>query len=142
MAITLVRVKRYRTSSVKEEAMAASDQRTARIVGWFFIGTFVFSIPGFLLYSPLLDNADYVLGGGHDRQIALGALLEILTAVCNIATAVVLYPVAKRYSESLALGYVATRILESTVIVAGVVSLLAVVTLRQDLAGAGAGGDA
>ena len=118
--------------------MAASDQRTARIVGWFFIGTFVFSIPGWLLYGPLLDHADYILGGGHDRQIALGALLEILTAICNIGTAVALYPVARRQSEGVALGYVATRIVESTVIVAGIVSVLAVVTLRQALAGTGA----
>jgi hypothetical protein len=70
--------------------MTASNRRTARLVGWFFIGTFVFSIPGYLLYGPLLDHPDYVLGAGHDTQIALGALLEILTAICNIATAVVL----------------------------------------------------
>jgi hypothetical protein len=86
--------------------MPASDRRTARIVGWLFIGTFVFSIPGYLLYGPLLDHPDYVLGGGHDAQITLGALLEILTAICNIGTAVALYPVARRHSHSVALGYV------------------------------------
>jgi hypothetical protein len=118
----------------------ASDQRTARIVGWLFIGTFVFSIPGFLLYGPLLDHADYVLGGGHDRQIALGALLELLTAICNIGTATMLFPIARRSHEGLALGYVASRVLESTIIVAGAVSLLGVVTLRQDLAGTDAPG--
>jgi hypothetical protein len=115
--------------------MTASNRRTARLVGWFFIGTFVFSIPGYLLYAPVLDHPDYVLGGGHDTQIALGALLEILTAICNIATAVVLYPVAKRYSQRLALGYVAVRIVESTIIVAGIVSVLSVLTLRQQFAG-------
>jgi hypothetical protein len=115
--------------------MTASDRRTARLVGWLFIGTFVFSIPGYLLYGPLLDDPAYVLGDGHDTQIALGALLEILTAVCNIATAVVLYPVAKRYSQRLALGYVAVRIVESTIIVAGIVSVLSVLTLRQQFAG-------
>jgi hypothetical protein len=119
--------------------MPASDTRTARIVGWLFIGTFVFSIPGYLLYGPVLHHHGlYVVGAGHDRQIALGAFLEILTAVCNIGTAVALYPVGRRYNEGVALGYVATRILESTIIVAGIVSVLAVVTLRQDLAGPGA----
>ena len=49
-----------------------------------------------------------------------------------------LFPVVKRQSEGLALGYVAVRIVESTIIVAGVVSVMAVVTLRQDLAGTGA----
>lgn len=117
----------------------SSDQRTARIVGWLFIGTFVFSIPGLLLYGPVLHHhGTYVLGGGHDRQIALGAFLEILTAIAGIGTAVALYPVAKRQSEGLALGYVAIRIVESTIIVAGIVSIMAVVTLRQDLAGTGA----
>lgn len=118
--------------------MPASDQRTARIVGWFFIGTFVFSIPGLLLYGPVLNNHDYVLGDGHDRQIAFGALLEILTVICNIGTAVALYRVGKRYNQSIALGYVASRIVESTLIVAGIVGILSVVTLRQDLAGSGA----
>lgn len=118
--------------------MPASDRRTARLVGWLFIGTFVFSIPGVLLYEPLLDHPGYVLGGGHDTRIALGAFLEILTAICNIGTAVALYPVAKRYSHRVALGYVATRILESTVIVVGIVSVLSVLTLREQLAGTGA----
>jgi uncharacterized protein DUF4386 len=115
--------------------MPLSDRSTARIVGWLFIGTFVFSIPGYLLYGPLLDHPNYVLGAGHDTQIAFGALLEILTAICNIGTAVALYPLAKRHSHRLALGYVASRILESTVIVAGVVGVLSVVTLRQQFAG-------
>ena len=116
----------------------SSDQRTARIVGWLFIGTFVFSIPGLLLYGPVLHHhGTYVLGGGHDRQIALGAFLEILTAICGVGTAVALFPVAKRQSEGLALSYVAVRIVESTIIVVGIASIMAVVTLRHDLAGTG-----
>jgi len=117
----------------------SSDQRTARIVGWLFIGTFVFSIPGLLLYGPVLHHhGTYVLGGGHDTQIAFGAFLEILSAICGVGTAVALYPVAKRQSEGFALGYVAIRIVETTIIVAGIVSIMAVVTLRHDLAGTGA----
>jgi hypothetical protein len=118
--------------------MRTSDRTTARIVGWLCIGTFVFSIPGYLLYGPVLDHPDYVLGSGHDTQITLGAFLEILTAICNIGTALALYPLAKRYSHRAALGYVATRIVESTIIVAGIVSVLSVLTLRQQFAGADA----
>ncbi|QKW40633.1 DUF4386 domain-containing protein [Actinomadura sp. NAK00032] len=116
-------------------------QRTARIAGVWFVLTFVFSIPAVLLYDPVLNDADYILGGGADGRVQLGALLEILTAVANVATAVVLFPVLKRQSESIALGYVGLRILESTVIVMGIACVLAVVTLRQDLAGEG-GADA
>jgi hypothetical protein len=115
-----------------------SERTTARLVGWLFIGTFVFSIPGYLLYGPVLDHPGYVVGAGHDTQIRIGAFLEILTAICNIGTAVALYPLARRYSHRLALGYVAIRVLESTVIVAGIVSVLSVLTLREQFTGADA----
>jgi len=118
--------------------MRSSDRKTARLVGWLFLGTFLFSIPGYLLYGPLLDHPKYILGAGHDTQITVGALLEILTAICNIGTAIALYPVAKRYAPRAALGYVAVRIVESTIIVAGIISVLSVVTLRQQFAGTGA----
>ncbi|MGB8380548.1 MAG: DUF4386 domain-containing protein [Dermatophilaceae bacterium] len=113
-------------------------QKPGRIAGLWFIGTFVFSIPAAPLYGPVLNDADYILRGGLDAQISLGALLEILLAISNIATAVVFYPVLKRVNEAVALGYVASRIMESAIIVTGLLSLMSVVTLRDALAGAGA----
>lgn len=116
----------------------SSSRKTARIAGFWWVATFVFSIPAVLLYRPLLKHADYIIGGGSDKRIYFGALLEILLAIAGIASAVVLFPILKRQNESIALGYVACRVLESTVIVVGLVSLLSVVTLRQDIGGAGA----
>ena len=107
-----------------------AEQRTARIMGGWFLATFVFSIPALWFYDPVLHDTGYVLGGGADTRVALGAVCEILTAVAGIATAVVIFPIAKRVSESVALGYVASRTLESTVIVSGVVSLMAVLGAR------------
>jgi hypothetical protein len=112
--------------------------RRGRIFGLFFIGTFVFSIPAVFIYGPVL-KAHYVLGPGADSRVALAAFSEILLAICGIATAVVLYPIAKRVSQSVSLGYVASRTLESTVIVIGAISLLSIVTLRHAFAGADAG---
>ena len=88
-------------------------QRPGRIAGLWFIGTFVFSIPAALLYGPVLNDTDYILGSGPDAQISLGALLEILLAIANIATAVVFFPILKRVNEAVALGYVASRTMES-----------------------------
>jgi hypothetical protein len=113
-------------------------QKPGRIAGLWFIATFVFSIPAALLYDPVRNDADYISGGGLDAQISLGALLEILLAISNIATAVVFFPVLKRVNEAVALGYVASRIMESAIIVTGLMSLRTVVTLRDDFGGADA----
>jgi Domain of unknown function (DUF4386) len=110
-----------------------AEQRTARIMGAWFLGTFI-AIPAFFFYDPILNHPDYVVGSGGDIRVAVGALLEILLAIAGIATAVVIFPIVKRVSESVALGYVATRTVESVLILIGVVSLMSIVALRQDLA--------
>src|SRR3712207_3277299 len=117
------------------------EQRTARVMGAWFLGTFLFSIPAFFFYVPILNQADYVTGPGEDTRIGVGALLEMLLAVSGIATAVVIYPIAKGVNESVALGYIASRTVESILILVGVLSLMAVVALRQDLGAAEGAGD-
>jgi hypothetical protein len=113
------------------------DQRAARIFGVLFVLTFLTSIPAALLFLPLVDDpAGYIAGGGSDTQIYLGAFLEFLLIIANVGTAVVLYPIAKRQSEILAMGYVAARIVECIFIAAGIVFVLGVVSLRQDAPGA------
>ncbi len=118
-----------------------TPRKTARLAGWLFIVTFVASIPAaLLLYTPVLDHARYILGAGADSRISLGALLEMILIVANVGTAVVLFPILKRQNERLALGYVTARIMESAFIAIGIVSLLAIVTLRRDVGGVGGAG--
>jgi hypothetical protein len=103
--------------------------------------TFITSIPAaLLLYTPVLDHTNYIVGAGADTRVAFGALLEVLLIVANVGSAVVLFPVLKRQNEGLALGYVAARIIESTFIAIGIVSVLAVLTLRRDVGGTGGTG--
>lgn len=106
-------------------------------MGAWFLATFVFSIPAFWFYDPVLNDANYVVGGGDDTRVAVGAVLEILLAISGIATAVVIFPIVKRVNESVALGYIASRTVESILILVGVLSLMSIVALRQDLADAG-----
>jgi hypothetical protein len=110
----------------------SSDQRAARLFGALFILTFITSIGAVLLYGPVLDEKDFIVTSGGDGRIALGALLEVGLVVTNIGTAVVLFPIARRSSETLALSWVASRIVESTIIAVGAISLLTIVTLQQD----------
>jgi hypothetical protein len=117
---------------------SVSPQRAARTIGVLFLLTFVTSIGALALYGSVLDDTGWVLGGASDTEIQVGAFLEVLLVVTNIATAVVLYPVLRPSQPTLALGWVASRIVESTLIAVGIVSLLSVVTLH----GEGVGTDA
>ena len=111
-------------------------RKTALIAGVAYIATFVFSIPvKFGLWADVLDEPDFVLGAGSDGGVLWGALFEVLLAFACVATAVSLYAVARRYSDRAALGFVTTRVLEAAMIFVGVLSILAVYTLRQDVAG-------
>jgi hypothetical protein len=101
------------------------DQKLARIFGVLFIVTFITSIAALALFQPVLDDpAGYIAGGGKDSQIYLGAFLELLLIISNVGTAVVLYPIARRQNEALAIGYVAARIIECVFIAAGIIFVL------------------
>ena len=113
------------------------DQKRARVFGVLFLITFITSIPALLLYQPVLDDpVGYIASGGQDNQILFGALLELLLIIANIGTAVVIFPIVRRQSEELALGYVTARIFECTFILIGIVAVLGIVTLQQEVAGA------
>jgi Domain of unknown function (DUF4386) len=117
-----------------------TDRRVALAAGALFIITFITSIPALYLYQPVLDHpARYIAGAGANNRILLGAFLEVLLIVANVGTAVVLFPILKRQSEMLALGFVTARLMESAFIAVGILSVLAVVSLQQDAASAGSG---
>lgn len=109
-------------------------RRTAFLGGALYVLTFLSSIPAALLTGPALDPT-YVLGAGVDDRIVLAAVLDIVNILACVGTAVVLYPVVKRQNRTLALGFVATRLIEASVLFTAVLTTLAVVTLRQQAAG-------
>jgi hypothetical protein len=117
----------------------APDQlrRTATIVGWLFIVTYVTSITAKVaLYPPLFDG-DYITGPGQDTRVLWGAFAEAILIIANIGTATAIYTAIKRQHPNLALSFVAARTMESVFIAVGILSVLTVVTMRQDYAGAG-----
>jgi hypothetical protein len=111
-----------------------SLRKTALVAGVLYVITFI-SIPTLFLYGPVLTDPNYIAGTGPDTPIIIGGILEVIVALAGVGTAVALYPVIKRQNEGLALGFVGSRTLEGAAIVAGVVALLSIVTLRQSGAG-------
>ena len=117
-----------------------SMRKTALVAGALYLLTFI-SIPRLALFGPVLDDPNYILGFGSEIGVLVGVVLELIVAVAIVGTGVALYPVLKRQNEGVALGFVSARIVETGIIVVGIISLLSVVTLRQDV-GTAAGADA
>lgn len=110
-------------------------QAIGRVFGWFFLATFLTSIPAYFIgYAKILDNPRLITGAGADpgTGVATGAMLEVFLIVANVATAVIAYPVLKRESEMGAIGYVSARLVEAMFIAIGIVSALAFLLMRQD----------
>jgi len=112
-----------------------SSRKSALAVGVLFILTFITSIGGVLAYGPILSDPTYITGSGADTRVFVGAFLELMLILTNIGCAIVLFPILKRQNEGLALGYVAARLVECTFILVGILSLLTIVTLRQQATG-------
>ncbi|GAA4256719.1 DUF4386 domain-containing protein [Dactylosporangium darangshiense] len=114
-----------------------NPRKTALLGGVFYLITFAASFPALFLIGPVLDDPRYIVGAGNDTaaRVTLGCLLDIVNALACVGTAVALFPVVRRQDETTALGFVTSRLLEAGTIMIGVVSLLAVLTLRRDLHG-------
>src|SRR6201995_801254 len=115
-------------------------QRTGRIFGWLFIGTFITSIPARLLFvhgvGAKWTDMRFIPGATSNASLKVGAILEFGVIVTNIATAVVIYPLVRRQSETVSLGYVTARIMESVFIAICLMSIISVVDVANSLASA------
>lgn len=127
----------HQPGTTARRAPLSSLRKTSLTAGALYLITFV-SIPTLALYGPVRSDPGYIAGPGPDTSVIVGGVLEIIVALACIGTGVALYPVIRRQNEGVALGFVAVRVLEAATIFAGVVALLAIVSLRQ----AGAGDDA
>jgi hypothetical protein len=116
-----------------------SNQKAAKIVGVLFILAAVSAVAGVMLYDPILNGSDYLINGSkHANQVILGALMELILVVSAVGTATTMFPILRRYNETIALWHVCFRFLEAIVITVGVISVLSLLTLSQEFVAAGA----
>lgn len=122
-------------NTIRQAAAPAAFRKTAIVAGVLFLITHVTSIGAVPLYGSILSDAGYITGAGPNTQVLIGVMFEVILALAIVGTGVALYPVFKRHDDGAALGWAAGRTLEAAVIAVGVVPLLTIVTLRQQMAG-------
>lgn len=112
-----------------------SNRKNEIIVGVLFILATVTAITGLALYQPVLNDPDYIIkGSANETQVIWGAFCELILAFSVIGTSIMMYPILNKENESIAIGYVCFRLLEASIIIIGIISLLSVVTLNQEFA--------
>ena len=102
-------------------------RRSAFAAGILYLLTFVGSIAAAILVDPLIVDPAKIT----DTQLSWGAIFELVNILACFGTAVAVFSIVKLEHESLAIGFVATRLFEAGVLAVGVLSLLSLVTLRQ-----------
>ena len=115
--------------------------KSARIVGVLFIIATAAPLLS-VAFGPVIigpeDLAKVWLLAANENQVRIGALLEFTMAVAVAAIPVWMYPILKKYNESMALWYVVGRLIEGLMFTIGVISLLTLLTLSKEFALAGA----
>lgn len=114
-----------------------AHRKTATVVGVLFIAATLAGVLS-VVFGPNLAAPDYLTSlSANPTQGRVGGLLEFAMAVLIAGIAIWLYPVLRKHSETLAVGYVVARTIEVVVFTVAVISLLALVTLSREYAVAG-----
>ena len=111
-------------------------RKTALVAGILYLLTYASSIPAALLLGETLANPDYILGAGAVGQVRLAALFDIVNGLTAFGTAVALYSVVKRQHQGFAIAFVTSRLFEAAILFVGILSVLAIATLRETAANA------
>jgi hypothetical protein len=111
---------------------------TARLVGALFLITIATYLTGSGLIESMLGSADYLTAmAANTARVSLGAILMFINCLGVVGIGVLMFPVLKQHNETIALGYVGTRIVESTLLMVGIISLLTLIPLSQEYVKAG-----
>jgi len=118
--------------------MMNSYRNNARIAGILFIAAIavpILSMP----FARHINTPDYLTNvAANANQVTIGAFIELIYAFACASIAIWLYPVLKKYNESLAIGSVAFRLIEGIFYAVAAVGLLSLLALSQEFVKAGA----
>ena len=110
-----------------------TDRATAAAVGTLFLVASIAGLIGLPLQESVVGGEDYLTAASaHPDRLATGVLLQLVMGVAVVSIAVVIYPVLRRGTERLAMGYVVARAVEAVIYIAGATGLLTLITLSDE----------
>jgi hypothetical protein len=123
------------TMTAKKTDSYRGSARAAGIL--FIIGT----VAGFIsmgLMAGVLGATDYLARmAANEKLVLAGGFFELVMAGACASIAIAMYPVLRKYSESLALGAVAFRLVEGMGMIVSVIGLISLLAVSQGYVKAG-----
>jgi hypothetical protein len=110
-----------------------SNKRTAKIIGVLFLTAMVTSLFGGGFLESIIGTPDYLEStAGNASLLWVGIFLELVNAVAVIGIAVLFFRVLKNVNESIGLGYIGVRIMESVFCIASAIIPILLLSLSQE----------
>ena len=115
-----------------------THRTAARVAGILFIAATVAFSVSVVVLDPILGADDYLSSvAANGRRVGAGTLLELINHIAVVGIAVVIFPILRRFSTRIAVGYVAARSIESVLFAVGTMHLVALANLSRAFASAG-----
>jgi hypothetical protein len=109
-----------------------SNRKTAIIVGVLFITALLSSmLSGQFLES--INEADYLTAvSASEKQVLIGVLFMVALTISVVSIPLMMFPILKKYNESLALMYIGARIFEGFFDIVIAIGQLLLLTLSRE----------
>lgn len=116
--------------------------KNAVIAGILFLTAMVSSLVGGGLLESVIKSPDYLkIISANTSTVFIGVFLEFINGIAVIGIAISLYPVLKQLSESIAIGYVGFRIVESIFCILSAAIPLSLLKLSSEYINTGSSGN-
>lgn len=113
-----------------------SNRKKTKIAGTLYI---IGTIAGILSIVPAIDAPDFLIkASANANQVLSGALFQFIMTIAYVGFATTLYPILRKFKESLALGFLSFRIIAAVLNIIGFISVLLLLSLSQEFVIAGA----
>ena len=108
-------------------------------MGVLFIVATVASLLSTGFTDSILDTPDYLIKiSANQNRVIIGVLFQFIAAATSAGIAISLYPILRKYNESLALGSVGFRLIEGVFYIVAALGLQSLLSLSQEYVKAGA----
>src|SRR5215217_6720143 len=122
----------------QQRIVDTTQRRAELVIATLFLATAAASIPAAFVLDPILNAPDYLAKVFLNKgAVELGALLWSINNIGIVFIAVFAFGLLRKLDETLAVGYLASRIIEGSIQMVGIIATFLMIPLSQALITAG-----